>query len=149
MKKTLQSQLAGTWRLHSYETVHANGSIDYPFGEDAKGLLVYTADGFMNGQVMRCDREHLPRGYRLEDATEEATRAAVAAFTGYIAYCGRYEVDESTGEVVHHVEASLYPNWVGGEQRRKVSLDGQRMTLSVSRHVRGGTLEHRLVWERA
>ncbi|MBI4903506.1 MAG: lipocalin-like domain-containing protein [Acidobacteria bacterium] len=145
MADSIRTQLIGTWRLRSYETVHANGSVDYPFGSGAVGLLVYTADGFMSGHVMRSGRPHLPSGYRGKRSAEEA----LDAFDGYIAYCGRYTVDESTNEVVHHVEASLYPNWVGGEQRRGVSFADGVLTLSASRAVKGGTVVHRLVWVRA
>lgn len=145
MSDSIRERLAGTWRLQSYETVHADGRVDYPFGEAVVGLLVYTKDGFMNGQVMRCNRTLLPSGYRRKGAIEEA----LDAFDGYIAYCGRYTVDEAASEVIHHVDASLYPNWVGGEQRRNVRFEGNQLTLSASRVVRGGTLVHRLVWMRA
>ena len=41
------------------------------------------------------------------------TRAR-AAFATFIAYGGRYEVTGDT--VAHHVETSLFPNWVGTRQ---------------------------------
>jgi hypothetical protein len=47
--------------------------------------------------------------------------------------------------VTHHVEASLYPNWVGLEMQRKYEFSGDRLTLRV---MNGGGGESRLVWER-
>ena len=61
---------------------------------------------------------------------------------------GRYTVHE--GRVLHHVETSLFPNWVGGAQERRYKLDGDRLPLSTAPLLQGGR-ERRalLVWERA
>jgi hypothetical protein len=64
---------------------------------------------------------------------------------GYIAYFGTFDVDESTGTVIHHVEASLVPSWVGSAQRRTFSFSGRnRLTLAAVRRQAVNTL----VWER-
>jgi hypothetical protein len=136
--------LAGTWRLVSCEAEGDDGGIAYPQGEDAVGLLVYTTDGFMSGQVMRRGRESLPAGYRQGGASGRVQNA----FEGYIAYCGRYRVDESAGEVIHTVEAALYPNWVGTEQRRTYHIDGNRLTLLAVSERGGKKKVARLIWER-
>ncbi|MBI3207903.1 MAG: lipocalin-like domain-containing protein [Candidatus Solibacter usitatus] len=135
----------GVWRLVSYEARWSDGCVHYPFGEHATGMLVYTADGHMTGQVMRSGRKHLPSGYRKAGVVENA----LDAFDGYIAYCGRYRVEESTSEIVHIVEASLYPNWTGGEQRRRYSLQGDVLTLEAARPAKDKTVVNRLVWRRA
>jgi hypothetical protein len=41
---------------------------------------------------------------------------------GFVAYAGRYRFDGD--RVVHHVELSLFPNWVGSDQERAVELSG-------------------------
>jgi hypothetical protein len=41
---------------------------------------------------------------------------------GFVAYGGRYSF--SGDRVIHHVEMSLFPNWVGSDQERTVSLTG-------------------------
>ncbi|MBF6605465.1 MAG: lipocalin-like domain-containing protein [Chloroflexi bacterium] len=54
-------------------------------------------------------------------------------------------------DVVHEVAISLFPNWVGGTQRRHVSLsdDGRVLTLSTDPLVAGGRRGVQpLVWER-
>jgi len=46
----------------------------------------------------------------------------VAAADSYIAYFGRYEVKQD--RVTPHLEASLFPNWVGTDQERFYRFDG-------------------------
>jgi Lipocalin-like domain len=51
--------------------------------------------------------------------------------------------------VVHHVELSLFPNWVGTDQQRLVELAGDRLILSARPLLLAGQLQvPRLVWER-
>jgi hypothetical protein len=48
----------------------------------------------------------------------------------FVAYAGRYSFHGD--RVVHHVELSLFPSWVGSDQERWVELAGDRLTLSAS-----------------
>ena len=67
----------------------------------------------------------------------------------FIAYSGRFRVDG--GDVIHQVEMSLFPNWVGTTQRRHVALeaDGDRLVLTSDPFVVRGRLGvQRLTWER-
>ncbi len=43
---------------------------------------------------------------------------------------GTYSVDERVGVVTHHLAASMFPNWVGSEQRREVLFEGDLLTAS-------------------
>lgn len=52
----MDNLLVGTWRLVSWRRLAADGSVGYPFGTDALGWLVYTADGFMAATVARARR---------------------------------------------------------------------------------------------
>jgi hypothetical protein len=118
----------GTWRLVSYESESENGTRRFPLGHDAVGILVYTREGFMSGQVMK-------RGH-----TSPAD---------YIAYCGSFHLDPDAGEVVHCVEASLYAKWVGTEQRRLFRFSGDKLILSAITHKNGQRFTFRLTWRRA
>src|SRR5262249_7159277 len=115
-----------------------DGSIQHPLGQDAVGLLVYTANGHMTGQVMQTDRGVPAAGYRALTPKE----------VGYIAYCGTYTVDDESNEVVHHVTAALFPNWIGSEQRRAFEFSGNHLILSARVTHGGEVIAHRLVWER-
>lgn len=73
---------------------------------------------------------------------------ALAAFDGYLAYAG-YEMDERAGTVLHRVECSLLPNWIGLTMMRYAVLEGDRLTLSTAAlSVGGERFIARLVWER-
>ena len=136
----MTEKLIGTWRLLSYETVEANGRRGRPYGE-AVGRLSYDANGNMSGQVMRPGRARVELG----DGNAQQVRAA---YVGYIAYFGRYDVASDGQSVVHHVEGSLNPAWVGGDQARGIRFDGNRLVLTVDVHKGGGIVHHVLTWER-
>ena len=114
-------------------------------GEAPDGLLTYTAEGTMIGIMGPGDR---PR-FATDDVTGGSAEEQAQAFATFIAYGGRYAVDGDT--VTHTVETSLFPNWIGTEQRRRFALsdDGRMLTLTSPPLVLGGaTRIQRLVWER-
>jgi hypothetical protein len=136
--------LIGTWRLVSFEVRDVEGQVTYPFGRDAVGFITYSPDGHMAVQFGRAGRAHVTAGDWVAAAPAEIATAA----RDYIAYCGAYELRD--GEVVHRVELSLLPNWIGGELVRLVKLDGDRVTLSTPPTPVGGQQQiATLVWERA
>jgi hypothetical protein len=73
----------------------------------------------------------------------------IAAFDGFIAYYGTYVVNEKDHSVIHHVEASLYPNWVGSDQRRLYKFSEGKLILRAINGSGGPGTESRLVWERS
>jgi hypothetical protein len=92
---------------------------------------------------MRSDRAKFAVGDLLSGSIEEKAYAAGT----YVSYCGRYEFRGDT--VIHHVELSLFPNWVGVEQERLVEVRGDRMTLSTRPMLFGGMQRSaHLIWER-
>ena len=80
--------------------------------------------------------------------TGKAAEQKIAAFDGYTAYYGTYTVDEAHRTIIHHVEASLYPNWVGTEQRRLFEFSEGKLILRAVNGAGGPGTESRLVWER-
>jgi hypothetical protein len=100
----LAERLVGTWLLEAYVSDEPDGTVREPFGPDATGVLVYLPDGRMAVQVMDPRR---PRWARGADGDERRAQVAAAA-EGYIAYAGRFEVEDGPpAVVVHHVEISL------------------------------------------
>ncbi len=136
--------LIGTWRLISWETRSVDGQkINYPFGKDAVGYIMYNQDGYMSVTISRPSREKFAAGDLLRASTQEKVQAAET----YVSYCGQYEFRGET--VVHHVELSLFPNWVGVEQERLVKLRGEQLTLSTRPMLlRGEPQTAHLIWER-
>ena len=117
--------LIGTWRLVEWAYFVDDEVVARPFGGNPTGLLTYTEDGRMWATLMRTKRARL--GSRTLAGASQEERATAAA--GYINYAGTYEVGGDT--VDHHVEVSLFPDWVGGVQRRHIEwIDGDLVLSS-------------------
>ena len=141
-----QSPLTGDWRLRSWVSEADDGSVVLPLGQAPVGILVYSPDGTMITTIAPAVRPPLTSGDALQGGPEDERRQAAETF---IAYSGRY-VDDGT-DVVHNVEMSLYPNWVGTRQvrHRRLSDDGETLELSTDPlTVAGRRAVHRLTWER-
>jgi len=133
----------GTWKLVSWEIRDSEGNVTYPYGEDAKGLLIYAPDGYMSGTLTKANRPHFAAPDILGGTIEEQ---ALAAQT-YLAYCSRYELKEKS--VLHYVETSLFPNWVGIVQERFFEFKDGRLTLSTPPLLLKGKQQVAyLIWER-
>ena len=139
-----REQLIGHWALVSLAAVDGS-AIEYPMGQDMEGVITYEQTGHMAVQIMRHDRPRFASG-DMERGTPAELSAAV---TGYTAYFGVYSVDESAAVVTHHIKGSLFPNWVGTDQRREVALDGHRLTLTSEPILYEGKMRvFRVVWKR-
>lgn len=132
----------GTWRLESFELRKANGQVNYPFGLQPLGYIMYTRNGYMSVSFMSADR------LRFASADPQGGTAIEKAsvMESFISYCGKYEVKEST--VLHHIEVSAFPNWIGEVQERSFEFEGSRLKLSTLPFVREGVEQTaHLVWE--
>lgn len=133
----------GTWRLLSFEIRTSGGEISYPFGKNAVGLLVYAEQGYMAVSVMRAGWVHFKSG---ETWTASAEEKAIA-FDFYNSYSGRYEVKQN--KVIHHVELSLFPNWIGSSQERYFEFSGDSLTLRTPETMPDGMERTWIViWQR-
>jgi len=81
-----------------------------------------------------------------ETSTEAELRSTLDHF---IAYSGRYEVDEAQGSVVHHIEIHVVPNFIGTDFKRRVSFEGSLLKLQPVEPLAGDIVEYTLTWERA
>ena len=150
MNAAPSNPLLGTWLLCRWDIGYDDGRAPtLPFGADATGLILYTADGWMNACIARAGRARLSA----ESTRRLPMAEAVVAFESYFSYAGRYtlRVHEGRPQVVHQVTMSLNPNFVGSEQVRDMHFDADgRLTLSASDTVPGSDVarHHRLTWER-
>lgn len=138
-----EKDFVGTWRLISMEARSSTGAVNYPLGQDGGGLIMYAADGYMSVVLYRADRERFGTPDIMAGTEAQLANAA----RSYVSYAGRYEVHGD--RVHHHVEASLFPDWVGTTQERIYSFEGARLTLSTDPIPLGGAeLRVLLIWER-
>lgn len=138
-----QNPFVGTWRLVSLELRRADGQVSYPFGQDAVGYIMYSQDGYMSVAFMSANRQKFAAGDILRGTVEEK----VAAADTFVSYCGRYEIQGD--RVIHHIEVSFFPNWIGVNQERFYSLDGDTLSLFTPPLLLGGLQQVAyLVWQR-
>jgi hypothetical protein len=138
-----QRALVGTWRLVSWENRAVDGQVSYPMGADALGYLIYTVDRRFSVTISRSDRAGFAGGDLLGGTVQEKARAV----EGFVAYAGWYTFHGD--HVVHHVELSLFPNWVGTDQQRFVDLSADMLILSARPLLLADRQQvPRLVWER-
>jgi len=133
--------LEGTWRLLAFYMEGPDGQRQYPFGVDAVGYLTYV-NGRMQANIMQPGRPPFASNDQAHPTPEEAMAAI-----NYIGYSGRYRVDGN--QVMHDVDVSLFPNWVGHQQVRLVAFDGPRLVLSTPKILfQDKPTVFTLVWER-
>ena len=103
----------------------ATGDDRHPLGTAPRGLILYTADGHMSAQLAESD------------------------MGDYIAYGGRYSVDEETSTLHHDVTISMMPELLAQPQFRNAAVDGDLLTLSATSADDAGVTTHsRLLWRR-
>jgi hypothetical protein len=142
----MKNAILGSWEIEAVESRYDDGSVDHPFGSAPRGLLVYTPEGRMTVQLSRADRS----SFASDDLWKGTPEELGAAFSSYVAYFGRYELNEEEGVVVHHVDGSVFPNWTDNVQRRTLSLEGDHLVLSTAPMLIGNRVRTSvLVWKRA
>jgi hypothetical protein len=138
-----RERFIGVWRLLRCARKRADGSLDYPYGENPAGRITYDKAGRMSAQLMRPGRRCTVApgvSFTAGNANGEEIREAV---DGFIAYFGTFDVDESAQTVIHHVQACLVPSWVGTDLKRAYRFETDRLVLTA---VTTSVLE--LTWER-
>jgi len=134
----VQKRIVGNWRLVSFVNLDEKG-VERP-GPYEAGRIMYDAAGNMAAQLMRSGRT------KLSTPSTEAERAT--AYSGFVAYYGRYEVNAAAGSVTHHVEGSTNPNWVSTDLVRYYAFSNDDARLRLSIKNAEGRVTGTLTWER-
>ena len=136
---TLREQVVGVWSLVSYQSQDDEGNVIYPLGKDATGFIMYHPEGYMSAQLMQQGRPAYASGDLHEGTKDEMAEAAM----GYLAYAGKFEVNEETSTLTHHMEVSMNPTWLGQQQPRVGSIEGDILSI-----YNGLNPDQKLVWKR-
>jgi hypothetical protein len=144
--ESIASQLIGVWTLLSYTEEKKGFKDTTPLGPDPVGFLIYTSDGFVSAQLMKPGRA----AFQSRDWFQGTPEEYVESGSGYIAYCGRYEVDEVNETVAHIPSVALLPNLIHGRQLRAIQLHGDRLTLRTAgvADADGALVSSHLEWQR-
>jgi len=139
-------QLHGSWILDSFAIRFADGRPDYhPFGKNAMGQLLYTPDGRMSAILARANRPRI-QATSLETTAKAPPDDKAAAFDSYMSYAGTWVIEGD--EVVHTVEYALSPNLVGRQNRRRITIEGDKVLLTYDLILSGGNRSYVLTWKR-
>lgn len=138
---SIEHPIVGGWELVSW-TITLGETISHPFGTQPVGRILYTSDGQMSATIARSDRSPLSHPVPAKAPDDEK----LAAFDSYFSYGGAFHIEGD--EVVHNVQLSLNPNFVGSEQRRRMSFDGGYLTLSADEETSKGPKHHAIRWKK-
>jgi hypothetical protein len=131
----------GTWTLVSSDTVSPDGSRVPTFAGRATGILIFSGDGRFSYLFSRADLPKFASNNR--NTGTPAENAAVVQ--GSIATYGTYSVADKVFTI--KVDHSTFPNWIGTEQKRTITIAGDDMKWSNPAGSGGGVVE--LVLKRA
>lgn len=119
--------LLGGRLLESFVSRDADTGVEsHPTGDRPCGLILYTSAGYMSAPLTsHGDAE-------------------------YIAYAGRFDVDEKSSTVRHNVLTPIMPELLTQSQLRHALIDDDRLTLSTSvTSAAGKTTHSTLVWRQS
>jgi hypothetical protein len=133
--------LLGSWLLVSWRRVNADGTVVFPFGENALGTLLYTDDGYMSAMMTAGNRPEIEGG----DPLGGDPGARAAAYSTCLAYSGTWQRDGDT--VTHRLTESLYPNWSGTAQPRSIEDRDGQLVLRTPQDGPGAAVNE-LTWAR-
>ena len=143
-QKAIKEQLVGTWHNVSIILTRPDGKKISPFGENSKGIMIFTADGNTILFNTRSDIAKIASNNRLDVTPEEAQ----AAYRGSYTYFGTYTVNEADKSFTINVVGSSFPNEVGNSTRRVVtSISAEELKFTNAAGAGGGAVE--ATWRRA
>jgi lipocalin-like protein len=62
IRMTTPASIVGVWKLISFVSDLGDGQITYPYGEDARGTIIYSDVGQFSAQIMRLGRPKFAAG---------------------------------------------------------------------------------------
>jgi hypothetical protein len=137
--------LVGSWRLISSEGHSSDGGIVRDQGESPAGRAMFDAGGRMSLHLTRPNRKNWVSGDFLRPTRDEGLDTA----RDYFGYFGSYSVDEDAKVVTFHVAGAAYPNYVGTDQKRFYTIEGNRLILRTPPERAGGAdVTYFVTWER-
>jgi len=122
----------------------ATGEETKVWGDAPIGFLTYTSDGRMSAVLAAAQRP-----ISSKSAGDAPVEEQAMLFRQSGAYAGTYT--ESTDRVVHHVEVSADPTWIGTDQLRFIRFDGKKLILttpSIPTNLTPNPRVFVLAWER-
>lgn len=140
----VEAQFLGAWRLAgSYQKMADGTETQIAKYKDGAGSIIYAPEGRMCAVLMGPKRPNWK-------APQAPTNAELRDMHGsFSAYCGRYEIDEKSSTIIHHVDIDNVPNFIGIERKRRFEMHGIRVHMIVlDPPPPVGTVTRYLIWEK-
>jgi hypothetical protein len=142
MSVDLDKNINGTWKLISYE-LKIDNEISYPFGENPLGFLSYNESGYMNAIISRRDRNKISTLDIYNISKMEKSSLA----DGFIGYSGKFKIFDD--KIVHYVEVSFIPNWIGMSFERFYQFNNGNLILETPlEEIDGKKFISQIIWEK-
>lgn len=135
--------LVGAWIVERFVDRPEGGAARHLFGEQPRGLFVFTPDGHFSFSIMHEAADKAGAGNGAGDGA--------AAWTPgwYVSYFGTYRYDPAGPSWTARVTGANIPGYVGTEQTRSFRIDGDRLTITVASEENGRTVHGERVLRRA
>lgn len=114
----LFDRLVGGWTLISARHEFDNGEVADMYGPLPVGSIVFTGQGRMMAILTSSARTPESPSHEL--------------FQSMMSYTGRFKLIDA--ELITIVDAAWIPNWVGSQQRRYATIDGDELSIRTDRH---------------
>lgn len=140
-QKSLKDELVGAWKFVSSTSQRDDGSATW--GQNPKGLLIFTDGNRFSLQIMRSDRPRYKSNTRMRGSLIENQ----ATTRGTLSYFGTYAVSEPNRMLTFHIESSSFPNLNDTDQKRVLTMASDDLKLENPTPSRGSgsTVQ---VWQR-
>jgi hypothetical protein len=131
-----------TWRLVSGRVEHAGKKVHLA-APRLQGFLMFDSNDHFLVVITRSDRPKFA-----SNSGQAGTRGGnLPTLQSSIASFGTYSINDLDHTINVHIEGSTFPKWIGTDQKRWFTLDGDNLKLANSSPSGGkGTAE--LVWKR-
>jgi len=140
-QKSLKDELVDAWKFLSSTSQRDDGSATW--GQNPKGLLIFTDSNRFSLQIMRSDRPRYKSNTRMRGSLIENQ----ATTRGTLSYFGTYAVSEPNRMLTFHIESSSFPNLNDTDQKRVLTLASDDLKLENPTPSRGSGATVQ-VWQR-
>jgi hypothetical protein len=136
--------IEGVWTLVSAEDLRPDGTRIPQFGPKPTGLLVFLPNGIYSLHIAASGQAKFATGDRAKATSEEYKTTVVGNFSHW----GKWSFNEPDRMLTWQVEHSMFPNWTGTAQKRRIELSGDELKYLVPNPETAGS-NPEVVWKRA
>ena len=122
-------KILGTWHLESFDVDTGDGLA--PWGQNMRGILIYADSGYMSVSISK-------------DQAAPSDNEAEDILDSLLFYAGLYRIEGDT--IIHSVTIASAPDRVGHDQRRRIHLRDDALTLET---FPDAAIQARLCWKRS